>query len=432
MQKWSIWSWGVIAALGPASALAQPVCLDFSTALARAQTESPNVDAARADLAEAEAALTEAKSLFRPQLSTFGRAGLGDNGLVDSQIENLVGLRASQRVFDFGNAKFARRAARADIASRESAMLDAQTQSALRVGEAYIGWLETGARLGATSERISYFTEQLTAINAVYDSGGATLTERAEVGAALAEAQAEALELGLARDRFAAVVQINANAANPLCPAGESAADDLLGQTAAELAPDSGARMDRAVEDNARVRSLASTVASLEAQSAQARRARLPVVEVVGIVSFANDGAGIETGIQERVGVDISVPLYTGNAIGARSRQAGARRDRAEADLQQAKREVREQITLSQQRVLSLTAQVERRAAVEALSLQLFEAAQIERERGVRTLQLLIDVRLQYEAAILTRIAVAYELRREQLRLLGLFNALAMEEEAIR
>jgi len=85
-----------------------------------ASLNSPTVAIAQADLDVAQAELIDAKSLRRPQVSAFTRSGFGDEGLVNTAIENQVGLRASQRIFDFGDSRLAREAAEEEIIAQEN------------------------------------------------------------------------------------------------------------------------------------------------------------------------------------------------------------------------------------------------------------------------------------------------------------------------
>ena len=77
-----------MAQKGPAS------CQQFADVIANAANNDPQTQIVQADLEGARANLQQAKSLRQPQISSFARTGFGDSGLVDSQIENQIGLRA--------------------------------------------------------------------------------------------------------------------------------------------------------------------------------------------------------------------------------------------------------------------------------------------------------------------------------------------------
>jgi len=125
---------------------------------------NPAVAIAQSDLDAASAELTEAKSLRRPQVTAFTQSGFGDEGLVNSAIENQVGLRASQRIFDFGDSRLAREAAEEQILAQQSLVLDARSRAQLEAGLAYIDWFDASERLLATVERADYFARELSAL----------------------------------------------------------------------------------------------------------------------------------------------------------------------------------------------------------------------------------------------------------------------------
>ena len=77
------------------SANQQPdVCVPVGKVLDLARINAPEVRVAAARIAEAEADVTAARSLYKPQISAFGRSGFGDTGITDSGVSNQIGLRA--------------------------------------------------------------------------------------------------------------------------------------------------------------------------------------------------------------------------------------------------------------------------------------------------------------------------------------------------
>ncbi|MEL6259194.1 MAG: TolC family protein, partial [Pseudomonadota bacterium] len=175
--------------------------------------------------------------------------------------------------------------------------------------------------------------------------------------------------------------------------------------------------IERAVAANPNLEALRRSSASLDAQAQRQARARLPVLDVVGIASFASQNFDGGLDFQNRVGVNVSVPLYSGNALGARTRQAESRAARAYGEVAQAERLLREDVTIAYQRVLLLSAQAERQAEVRDLKLQQFEGAEAEQRIGRRTLPELVEIRLEFEGAAIAEINARYALRLEALRL---------------
>ena len=173
-----------------------------------------------------------------------------------------------------------------------------------------------------------------------------------------------------------------------------------------------------ALSHNPEIAARTSAVRSLEAQRERQRRARLPVVEAVGIMSYVYDDLSEDWDARDRVGVDVSVPLYTGDALGARVDRAQAELELEESTLRALQRGLREEAEIAFRRMLSLQSQLVRREAVEDSQREYFEAIAGEFEFGLGTLPDLIDARLAYEEAQLDVISARYSMLRQQLALL--------------
>jgi len=137
-------------------------CLRFDDVLKLSSQRDPGVIIAKAQETEADAEIKDAKSLFRPQLSAFGRSGFGDTGIIDSSISNQAGLRASQRIFDFGDSKYARQAATSGFEASLEDTRQAQLQAAQQTGLFYLELIEAEEQIELTKRRRTYFAQQLT------------------------------------------------------------------------------------------------------------------------------------------------------------------------------------------------------------------------------------------------------------------------------
>jgi len=419
-----------IAPTLPAFAQAGPAsCQLFTDAIANAANNDPQTQIARADLEDARASLQQAKSLRRPQISSFARTGIGDNGLVDSQVENQVGLRASQRIIDFGDSRLAKRVAREEVRAQESLILDARGNAALGTALEYVNWLEAEAQLEATKERISYFQEQLNAIESVLETGGATILEQAEVSAEIASAEAEKFEFRFRRDRALSRIAITTGIQLPPC---RIEGDIIPRQVASEPNQDEITQLtSAAISSNPELEALRRTTAGLSTAAKREARARLPIIDVVGIASFASQEFDGGFNFQNRVGVNVSVPLYSGSALTARKRQASARAARSGGELAVAQRQLREDVTITYQRSLLLEGLIINRAEILRLKQQEFEGRSIEHQNGLRTLPELIETRLELEDASLDEISVRFSLERERIRLSALTGELLKSEKTI-
>ncbi|MBJ7440109.1 MAG: TolC family protein [Sphingopyxis sp.] len=389
-------------------------CLDFRDALTLGARLAPGVQVAQARLSESQADLTEARSLYRPQVSTFLRTGLGSSDLSDNRIQNQAGVRGSQRLFDFGDSHFARAAARAAIAAREKEIEGAQTAAALGAGGDYLGWLELGERLEATREREAYFARQLLSTTDLIDTGGATIADRADIEAQLLEAQSSRIELEFTRARFAKRLAINIRSSAAPCAVGGVSA--TLSETVSPiLAPDFN--LDAAIDANPEILALRRTADGMDAQASREARSRYPILSLSGVASYADGNVSGDGGLISRMGIDLTMPLYTGSAQAARVAAARARTDQSLARVAERRRELEEIAAVGILRVNALRAQVERREKARQARADQFAAAERQFGVGLRTLPELIQIRLQFEASELERIDSRYTLLNEELSL---------------
>ena len=393
-------------------------CLSLSEAMGLAAARAPEVAGAEARLAEAEAEARAARSLSRPQVSTFGRSSLGDTGLTSSQIENQVGVQVSQRLYDFGDARLAETAAQNQVDQRNFEIAAQQAESAQMLADAYLTRLETLAVIAVVSERRDYFRRQRDAVTDLLARGGATRADRAQIEAQLANAEADALELQFLADQSATRIREYAGVpADDLCGT-DQASSDLSGELAGLQTLDS--LVQAALTDNPMISARLSAVRSLEARLDRARRNRLPVIEAVGIASYVYDDQREDWEGRDRLGVDVSVPLYTGSALTAQRDRAAAQLAAEQSTLRTLQRDMREEAEIAFRRSISLEAQLIRREAVADSQAEYFDAIAGEFQYGLGTLPDLVDARLAHERAQIDVISARFDWLRQKLELLRL------------
>lgn len=416
----------LLAALITVPAMAQNVspltsssqsCLRFEDVLKLSAQRDPNVTISRAQESEADAQIKDAKSLFRPQISAFGRSGFGDTGVVDSSISNQIGVRASQRVFDFGDSKYAQQAATFGFEASVEDTRQAKLLAAQRTGFSYLEWVEAEEQIELTKRRRDYFSQQLFAVESLLSRGAATRTERASVASQLADADAFVLELNFRKEQAITQIQIDTGTTAMLC--NSNSMQGILQQRMAWLEnPETAAQI--ALTKNPGISALSKRADSLEAIRKREKRSRLPVIDVVATGSYSSIGGFDQFAFRDRIGVDVSVPLYSGNAIGARNQRASARQAIARGRVLDAERQLRKDVSIGYRRSLSLQSQLLSRQDVEEQTRLQFEAAEIEQKAGAKTLRDLVEIRLEYEQAGFQRIRTKYDLMRQQLQLLTL------------
>ncbi|MEP3655566.1 MAG: TolC family protein [Litorimonas sp.] len=391
-------------------------------ALRLAADNNPTVAIALSDLDAANAGLTEAKSLRRPQVSAFTQSGFGDEGLVNSAIENQVGLRASQRLFDFGDSRLAKEAAKEQIQVQESLVLDARSRAQLEAGLSYIDWFDATERLLATVDRADYFAQELSALEIALETGGATRSEVAEIAAESADADADRYELEFEREQALTRLQIATRTDYPPCQHEGARLDAYVnvlsdGQTTQDY-------LRQALSTNGELQALSSLAKKLDLEAERQKRSRLPVLEVVGITSLTTDRRFDTFEFRERIGFDASVPLLTGSSFSARTDRAQAQARRAGYEADEDRKNLEEQVQSIHKRTLLLNAQLGRRQAVIEYRTVEFDAATTGYENNIRTLPELVDIRLQLEEARLAEIRTRYTYFRQALTLKSLTGAL--------
>jgi len=406
----------ILAGAAPGSSETR-ACMPLEQAMRLSVLNSPAVETAEAARARARADLTDARAVRRPQLSAFARTQAGDQGLTGAGIENTVGLRASQRIYDFGQSRLERQAAESLLKARGFEVASEETRTALQTAEAYISLAEIEAQLEITAERESFFRRQLEATQSALDVGGATRADVAEIAARLAEASADRLELRFERDRFS--TELASDVGSPIRPCA------LQGPGAAAIANTSTLdRVNRALDRNSELRSLSAAIEGQSARVARAERNRLPALELVGIASYAYEDRIGDWEYRDRIGIDVSIPLLSGGALDAERQRAEAELASQRSRRNTLRRDLIESVEVSSQRLLSLRARTARRSEVAERQREQFEAARVEFEAGLRTLPDLVDDRLELEAARLEAVRVRFAFLREHVNLRALTGEL--------
>lgn len=403
--------------LAGVSSLRSQTCTSLETVMKLSAERSPSVSASAAQVDRARSEATIARSLNRTQLSVFGRTQTGDGGLTGNALENQIGLRASRRIFDFGDARLAREASKARMNAAMESRLSVETQTVRQTALSYLSTLEAISRLDIIKDRESYFQNLLAANQSALENGYVTRSQVAAISANLADAQAERIEFEFLIDRFTHEIAIDIDEPITVCE-GQTPSF-----TFSELEFDD-ADVEAALLNNPDIKRVNEDVDALDSDRRRERLNRTPIIEAVGITSYSYIDQRNEWEYRDRIGVDISVPLFSGSAFAARVRGAEADLSQAKFERDQIRRDLYEDITLTHRDLLSIWAQFERRKHVEAMQLEKFEAAQIEFENGIKTLSDLIEDRLEYEQSRLVTESLKYERLRQQVNLLALTGQL--------
>ena len=400
-------------------------CFAFEEALAQAVENDPRIAEAvsQFDIQRAELSLTRASRF--PQLESFSRAGLGNGLEAENQIDNRLGVRLSQRVFGFGAGRFERRAAsaRADEALHD---VDAARGAvAIEAAEAYMALLRARARREATLEIEKFYARDAEMARRRLDRNLLTISEANTIFAELAQAEAqrarEDLRIAQETERLRSLL-----GAPFACgeEASLSAFLDLRLPESLELA--AGEAVSRSPALNA----ARAAIRSARAESRRAGRAALPQLSVGGVVTYDYDDVDNRFERNERVGFDISAPLFEGGRNRFAKRSAEARARRAEAGLAREERALREHLAVSWARAFHLRTVLVKQIVARDSFAKLSAAAEREFELGALTAPELVDVKRDYYTAVLTEIDVRFELYAQELSLIADAGRLIAEAPA--
>jgi len=344
--------------------------------------------AARALAQSAVYRAEQAEALRRPNVS------LG-SGLTRSEIEPPSGHRT-------GNTASATMTARQPLFNRpngatidqaykslEVAQADLETAEQdliVRVSQAYFDVLAAQDTLAFTRASKTAITEQLAAAKRNFEVGTATITDTREAQARfdLATAQEIAAENDL-RTRRAALDQLVGRAnvepkplAAPVAlpPLAIGDAEQWVGRTG--------------THPNVRKALLNFDIAKLETE--KARAGHLPVVDLVGTLGSTNQrgsavtATGSAPGVTNSatLGLQLNMPLYSGNSIQNRVKETLLLEERSRNDLETAQRGAALATRQAFLNVQSGQAQVKAFEAAESSSLLALEATQLGYKVGVR------------------------------------------------
>jgi outer membrane protein len=393
--------------------ISDKACIDAAQMVSLAQTVNPALEINRALVSETRADLMEAKSLRRPQVSAFASSSAGDRGLTERQIENQLGVRISQRVFDFGNAARARRAAELGLEGQEWNLSSVEDESVEAVLLAALSLSRLKQDIALLEERERYFAQFAERQRILLREGATTLDALASIEARLEDARAQMSENRLRQLEVGfSIGRILGEDSEP-CPISEVGEIKI----ATGLVSIEGQDIDTLLGWSPTLKRLRAEIARAEEELSRERRARLPSLDLVAIGSYAYDTVNEDWEFRDRLGVDFSVPLYTGNALGARSDRASARLQRLNGEYARARQDIRLRIIVTRQRIATMAEVASRRQIAASSKESEMQATQTAFSMGQRTLSELLETRLGlYEAQSLL-LDAEFSLLQEYVRL---------------
>lgn len=258
----------------------------------------------------------------------------------------------------------------------------AQQDLILRVAQAYFDVLAAADDLTTVQSQKKAIAEQLAAAKRNFEVGTATVTDQQEAQARfdLTLAQELASENTLAV-RQAALALLTGKPVQAL-------AGLRSGVTLTNPEPSvESVWTERARETNYSVQQAGFATEVARREIERQRYGRRPTVDVVGSLSHNRNPSTSLAGVNSNnaaVGLQLEVPLYTGGAITARIREAAANLDKANSDLEVARRGAEQSSREAYLGLVSGLGQVRALEAAERSSRLALESNQLGYQVGVR------------------------------------------------
>ena len=274
-------------------------------------------------------------------------------------------------------------ASRADFESAEQDLI-------LRISQTYFDVLAAQDTLATARSSLTAISELVASAKRNFEVGTATITDTREAQAKfdLATAQELAAENELNVKRLALEGVVGRTGVNPR----PMAVPIVLPGTGAADVEQWVTQADQLSPPLTQLR-LARDVARLETE--KARTGKLPTVGVSGSLSDAQTrlsgrtpagsfGPSSGNGLSANVAVQLTLPLYTGESVQNRIKETLALEDKAQSDLDAARRSVAQGTRSAFFGLNSLRAQVKALEAAESSSKLALEATQLGYKVGVR------------------------------------------------
>lgn len=407
---------GLVAGLGLMSfgqaAHAQPAgateCVPFATTLATAAAFSPDAQIELAQRDEALARLDELRATAWPQISMFGRSLAGDADLSDAQLANQVGLRLTQDIFDFSKRQLREEAAQYDLQSARLLVDASRDVAALEAGAAYLDALKAQEQREALTAEIEFLDLLSRTLQDLAANGQATADEVLETNARLSAARAQVSQLTFL-ERQATVATRLATGLSIFEPCPSPNLDGELAASYTRIAA-SDVIVQQIIADHPRIRAASNAISARSAEQNYEKRAWLPTLRGVGTYAYGQSDGSNDWRERSSVGLEFSMPLFSGggqtareSAAAARSRQASKARELAALEIEQQLRRAIQSYALGVEQFES------RRQAADYKREQLALLRQGYDDR-TRTLRELVEVQSELTANQLSAIASRYDL----------------------
>ena len=398
----------------------------LTDALIKAYQTSPLIDSNRASLRGLDENIAQARAGRRPQVSGVGQAQV-ETDVSEFPFDNLysAGLQASLLLFDNGQSKAALESARYRVAAGRASLVNVEQEVLFAAVTAYMDVIQAIEFVRIAENDVRVLGEQVDATNNRFEVGEVTRTDVSQTEARLAASRGTLVDargnLEVARQAYLAAVgtlpgELQQPPDIPQLPASIPEAEQIgIRQSPAIVAARFNERAAVADFDRAR----AATGLSVEATATfqyQGQRSAPP--SGVG-------GRSYEDGFDLQGQFGASIPLYTGGRNSSLIRQAQQVLDQRKFELQDAARQVVEQVNNAwTQLQVAQALIVANREQVVAAQIA-FDGVSEEARLGARSTLDVLDAdqeRLQAEAEVVRSMRDEYVAAYAVLRAMGLLT----------
>jgi TolC family type I secretion outer membrane protein len=353
----------------------------LSDALAKAYKTSPDLSDARASLRALDERIAQARSGYRPTVAITGSGGIGrsnGNNSTEQRLTPATGaLEVVQPIYTGGETRAAIRQADSQILAGRAGLRNTEQQVLLSGVTVYSDMLRDQARLELNTNNEEVLRRQREATKDRFEVGEVTRTDTAQAEARLARASADRIQaagvLAVSRATYVRVV-------------GEAPADLQQPPPLPELPANLLAAVDVGLKENPVIEAAMHSERAGASAVDVAFADLLPRVDLQGRVSGSHetnlDDVSSESGT---LLARVTIPLYQSGVEHSRVREAKERRNQFRIQVEQARRQVVEQVTQAWEVLTSTRSNIEaRRQAVNANEIAL-DGVREEASVGSRT-----------------------------------------------
>ncbi|MGZ5819478.1 MAG: TolC family outer membrane protein [Burkholderiaceae bacterium] len=321
---------------------------DLLEAYRLAQGSDPTFESARYALEAAQQKIPQARSAFLPVLNTTGSKGTTHANTeftgvppVDRNMHSWAwNLQLTQPLLRAGSA-FAYLQSESIVEQATAQYQQAQQDLLLRVAQAYFGVIVAQDVIAASDAEVQALEEQLAQVKRGFTAGTHSLTD-------IDDTQSR---LGLARSqRVAAKNDLESKRADLEKVTGQSLTQlAVLQATAAPTQPqplDARAWMDQARSNHPAVRAQRAALAAAQSEIKKNAADYAPTLDLVSSYgsNYASNSLTTPTDYSTRassrqIGLQLNIPIYSGGMTNSKVIEAIANRNKAQADLEAARRQ---------------------------------------------------------------------------------------------